>query len=116
MFEPVDESGRSVGDVLDMPVADVGLQDGDDFVVSFVAVDHAETADRDGADNEVTVGGGSLGQDADVEGVAIAADGAAPDALFGESRDRVAAERLRDEAVGRGAHAGETLRPIDAQM
>jgi hypothetical protein len=59
MFEPVDQTRRSVGDVFEATVTDVGLQDGNDLVLRFVAVHHAVAADRHRTDNEVGVCGGS---------------------------------------------------------
>ena len=116
MLQPIDQPRRRVGDVLDVPVAHVGLEHGNDFIVGFVAVDHAEAADRHRPDNEVAVRGGPLREHADIERIAIAVDRAASGAFLAEPRHLESAEGLRDETVRRRAHAGESLRAIDAQM
>ena len=73
MAEAVDHPLRSLRDVTQRTVSDIAFENRDDLVVGFVAVDHAQAADRQRANDEVTVRGRSLGENADVERVAVAA-------------------------------------------
>ncbi len=51
-----------------------------------------------------------------IQRVTVTANAFTPSSRLAEFSDRNAAESVRNEAVGRGTHAGETLRPIHAKV
>jgi len=69
MLQAVYEAGRGICDVAEVAVGNIGFEDRNDLVIGFVAVDQAQTANRQGADEEIAVCGRSLGEDADIERV-----------------------------------------------
>ena len=86
-----------------MSVSDIRFEDGDDLVVGFLAVNHAESADGTRADEEVAVRESLFRQHANVHRVAVALDAFDADALAAEFTHEVAAESLRNEPVERRA-------------
>ena len=74
MLEPVDERGGELVDLAELAVDGVPFEDGDDLVVGLHVVDHPEAPDRDHVHQDVAVGDGLLGEDADVERVAVSHD------------------------------------------
>jgi hypothetical protein len=57
-----------------------------------------------------------LGEDADIERIAIGAGHVLASARAATLGDALPAEGARHQAIERGAHAGEMLRPIDGKM
>ena len=88
--QAVEEGRGALVDVAPGAVDGVALEDGDDLVVGLVAVEHAQAADGHGAQEDVAAGDGLLGEDADVQRVAVADDPGAAGALGAARRERAA--------------------------
>jgi hypothetical protein len=76
-------------------------------------VDHEQSADWDGGDEDVSLGDWAFRQDADVQWVSIAYDADLCGVFHAELADLFAAICLRDEAIERGTHRGEPLGAVD---
>ncbi len=116
MLQAIDLRLRQLADVFDLPERHVAFQDGEDLVVGLVVVEHVEPADGTGLEEDVAAGEGVLGQDADVQGIAVALDRLPPRARPRQGRHPVAAVGLRQEAVEGRADVRELLRAVDLEQ
>jgi hypothetical protein len=114
--QSVDERRRHVAEVAERAVRGIVDQDRDDLVVGLALVEEAEAADRARANEDRAVRDRTLGEDTDVERVAVADDARAARLAHRERRDAVPTPRLRDEAVRRRTDVREALRAVDLQM
>lgn len=94
--QALDQWVRSLIDITHIAVQGVVFEYGDDFVVGFIAVDHAKVADWNGLQQDVAVCKRSFGQYADVERVAVADDAIAARASGAEAGYLLAAVGLWD--------------------
>ena len=61
MLEPVNEGRGTVADIPPLAVQAVGMHDRDNLVIGLPVVDHPETPDGNGADNDIAVRNGFFG-------------------------------------------------------
>jgi hypothetical protein len=109
--QPVDQGARQVGELADSSPQEVLVEDGDDLVVRLAAVEHRQPADDPRREDDLGSRDRSLGEDADVEGIAVALDGS-----WHQAADLVAAVGAGNETVERGRQRRGALRAIDAQI
>ena len=88
-------------------------QYGNYLVVGIVAVQHTESANRLDIDDDVAVGNGTLGQNANIQRVAVAEYIRATALLHTVFRHAIAAETLRNKAVKSGNDSRVFLRTVD---
>src|SRR5947209_5874140 len=105
MLQAVNQTFRAIMYIFEMAVGDIGFEHGDNLVISFCAVNHAQAANGKSADEEVAVRESFFRQHADVHRVAIALYALNVHTLRTEFSHEVAAESLRYEAVERRAKA-----------
>src|SRR5688500_13699537 len=99
MLEAIDESLWALGNIFDMAVSKVGLQHGDDFVVSLIPIDHSQSADWLRLKKEVALSKRFFRQHANVHRVTIALDPVPSRSLSTELGHLFATITLRNEAV-----------------
>ena len=75
MGQAIDQCDRELGGILDVPPDRVPRQDADDLVVGLVSVEHLQASNHGCGERDVGPVDGPLGDDTDVEGIAIAPDG-----------------------------------------
>src|SRR5947209_12389379 len=105
MFETINQTFRAITDIFEMAVGDIGFEHGDNLVISFCAVNHAQAANGKSANEEVAVRESFFREHADVHRVAVAFDDLNVHALRTEFSYTVAAESLRNETVERRTKA-----------
>ena len=97
---------RSLGNVCELFGVGVGfivLKHGDNLVVCFSTIDHAEAADGACVKDDVAVEDWARGEDADVHGVAVSDDVLLARRLSAKLSDAVTAEGAGDEPIEVGA-------------
>src|SRR2546422_10823272 len=99
MFEAIDEGFWTLVNIFDMSVCKVGLQHRDDFVVSLLAINHSQSADRFRLKKEAAVGKRLFGQYTNVHRVTIALNPIFSGSLAAKLGHLFAAITLRNEAV-----------------
>src|SRR5262249_55049762 len=97
--QAVDERLGTITGIAPEPVYRIVLQDRDDLVVSLVAIEHSQAADRNRLQEKVAMRKILLGQYTDVERIAVAYDPAAPKAFPAKRTILRPAEGLWNEAV-----------------
>src|SRR6202012_1477779 len=94
----------------------VAFENGDDFVVGLVAVDHAQTADRESLEQEVAMGNGFFGKHTNVQGIVVAFHRRPVYLLRREGRNPGAAVGARNQPVKARGETGKTLGTIYFQI
>ena len=96
VLQALDQRVRALIDITHIAVEGVVFEYGDDFIVGFIAVDHAQAADWNGLQQDIAVCKRSFGQYADIERVAVADDAIAARAFGAEAGYLLAAVGLWD--------------------
>ena len=110
MLQALGLDRRQVGDVVHITPDVVAFQYRHDLVVRLAAIDHLDTADHAGLENDVGAGNVALREHADIQRVAVGDIGMG--AVLGHFFRAVGAG---DEAVQGGGAGGGALGPVDHQ-
>ena len=114
--EPFHQHGGALADVLPVAIGGVTLQDGNNLIVGFVTVQHAQAADGVGAHVDIHVGNVLFREDADVQGVTVTDDVVSSGLVAAILGHLFPAIGLGHKAIEFGADVGEALGPVDAQQ
>src|SRR5262245_20406314 len=115
VLQPINQRNWTVSDILKIAIGCVVLHHGNDLVIRFPAVSQAESADRDGGEENIAVRDGFFSEHTNIEWIAIAHHVLPLGPLGKEPCHSVAAERLRNKPVVHGAIVREPLRAIHFQ-
>jgi hypothetical protein len=74
VLQAIDQAHRAIGNIGVVAIEGIFVHHGDDLVVRFAAVQHAEPADGEGGQKNIAVWNGFLRQDTDIEGISIPDD------------------------------------------
>ena len=98
MNQAVDDGPRAIADIAHLSVDEVVAKNGDYLVIGFPRINHSQTTDGAGVEQNVAMHDLLFGEDADVERISVCPRyilaGARPAALG----DAVAAKRSRDQS------------------
>jgi hypothetical protein len=114
--QAVDDGPWAIADIAYLSIDKIVAQYGDDLVIGFPRINHSETTNGAGVEQNVAMHDLLFGQDANIERISVCARyvlaGTRPAVLGGT----VSAKRPRDKAVECGADIRIMLRPFKGQM